>query len=320
MRADAIEQAQMNGYVLQKKQERQQAYRNLLIKAYHVDEASLRTMLTSKISAERFAAAYVTGERQLSWQTELIERLRDPNVTVREASRRSLVILSFFALQGMEQNSPSAGDAPAGKPAVVDFGPAPEASKSAQDEAAQKWTAWWSEHGVVGRTNGAELRSAGPDADLDAEAARLGAALVFAEPARQAEQLARYRDAKGIVYTEALANALQQLDGETRRTGREFLAERLSRMTAATLRDRLSDPRAELRRAAALARAMKNDRTAIPEIIPLLSDPEDLVVRGAKAALKSLSGKDFGPTNGATATERAASIKDWQTWWAKQKQ
>lgn len=156
------------------------------------------------------------------------------------------------------------------------------------------------------------------EADLDTTAARLSAALVFAEPSRQSEKLAQYRDTKGIVYTEALANALPQLEGATQKSAREFLADRLTRMTAATLRSLLDDPRPELRRAAALAWAMKDDRAAIPELIALLEDPEDLVVRAARAGLKSLTEQDFGPARDATPAERAWAVAEWKASWDKQ--
>jgi hypothetical protein len=198
---------------------------------------------------------------------------------------------------------------------VVDFGPKTKADATAQTEAAEQWRQWWSEHAGKGKAQRSEMRS---EAQLDAAAGRLSAALVFAEPSRQDVVLTRYREAKGVVYTEAMANALAQLDGESLTKGREYLAERLSRMTAATLHDRLSDPRAELRRAAALAFAAKDDRGAVPELIPLLEDSEELVVRGAKAALKSLTGQDFGPARGASASQRAEAVAAWKAWWRKQ--
>jgi hypothetical protein len=284
----------------------------------------LRTALTGRNTEGRFAAAYVVGERQLAWQPDLIARLTDPNDYVRQAARRSLVILSFFALREKSEGGDDAGDSRTAdkgikKDQVVDFGPQPKADKAAQKAAARKWEEWWDAHKPDGKAPAkSELLAVESEADLDASAARLSAALVFAEPARQAEKLAQYRDAKGIVYTEALANALPQLEGATQKSAREFLADRLTRMTAATLKSRLDDPRPELRRAAALAWAMKDDRAAIPELIALLEDPEDQVVRAARAGLKSLTEKDFGPAPGATAAERARAVADWKVWWDKQ--
>jgi hypothetical protein len=310
--------------VLQAQQQRQESLRTALVRAYAADETTLRTALTGRNTEGRFAAAYVVGERQLDWQPDLIARLTDPNEYVRQAARRSLVILSFFALrEGAAAGEDAKDSSTAGKgikqDEVVDFGPRPGADKEAQRAAAKKWEEWWDTHRPDGKVSAkSALRAVESEADLDASAARLSAALVFSEPARQAEKLAEYRDAKGIVYTEALANALPQLEGATQRAAREFLADRLTRMTAATLRSRLDDPRPELRRAAALAWAMKDDRAAIPALIALLEDPEDLVVRAVRAGLKSLTEQDFGPARDATPAERARAIADWKAWWEKQ--
>jgi HEAT repeat protein len=93
------------------------------------------------------------------------------------------------------------------------------------------------------------------------------------------------------------------------------LAERMSRMTTATLRDRLKDDEAEMRRAAALAAAMKEETAHIPRLIELLDDSDTAVSRAAHAALKSLSGKDFGPAKEATRADQAHSIAAWKAWW-----
>ena len=98
-----------------------------------------------------------------------------------------------------------------------------------------------------------------------------------------------------------------------------FLAERLCRMTAATLRGMLKANEAELRRAAALACAMKDDKDHIPDLIGALTDTDEGVARAAKAGLKSLTGKDFGPAVGASATEKAKAVAAWKEWYAKEK-
>jgi HEAT repeat protein len=237
---------------------------------------------------------------------------------VRQAARRSLIILSFFALQNQKPNNASTDDNAVGTAVIVDFGPKPSAEKSEREQAAKEWKSWWDRHAAGKADQRSALKSALTDAEIDAEAARLSAALVFATPEKQTAKLAQYRETPGVVYTEALADALPQLNGEITGAARNALAERLSRMTAATLSGRLGDPRAEMRRAAALAWAMKEDRSAIPALIPLLADKDELVVRAAKAGLKSLSGKDFGPNRGATDSERSAAIAAWKSWWQQQ--
>ena len=64
---------------------------------------------------------------------------------------------------------------------------------------------------------------------------------------------------------------------------------------------------------------MKDDKIHVPDLIDRLTDDEELVVRAAKAGLKSLTGKDFGPANGATKAEHKAAADAWRAWWGKQK-
>jgi hypothetical protein len=90
-------------------------------------------------------------------------------------------------------------------------------------------------------------------------------------------------------------------------------------MKAQTLEGYLEDEDAEIRRAAALAAAMKDARSLTPKLIGLLEDREPTVAWAARAALKSLSGKDFGPQPGASAEERQQAIDAWRDWW-KQKE
>ena len=143
-------------------------------------------------------------------------------------------------------------------------------------------------------------------APADPEVSRLSDELVGADAGRQGEVLQKLRDGKGAAYTDALAHAIHRLEGEARGKARDALADRLSRMTAATLAEKLRDDDAEVRRAAALACAMKDERSHVPRLIELLGDPEPTVSRSARAALKSLAGQDLG-----------ADAAAWKDWWAK---
>jgi hypothetical protein len=149
----------------------------------------------------------------------------------------------------------------------------------------------------------------------DAEADRLAAELVDAEDGNQAEVLGRLRDSKGAVYTQALAQAIPKLTGGAKAKARDALADRLTRMTSGTLKDKLSDDDAEVRRAAALASAMKEERSYVPRLIELLADKEPAVVHAAHAALKSLTDRDFGPEPDAKPAEVAQAIMRWNSWW-----
>jgi hypothetical protein len=170
------------------------------------------------------------------------------------------------------------------------------------------------------KNEGESARTATPAAhDADTEATRLSRQLVKAAADKQDELIAGMRDARGSAYTEALASAIPQLDGEARKRAREALAERLSRMTSATLGIKLGDDDREVRRAAVLAVAMKEDRAHVGRLIELLDDREGLVSRAAHAALKSLSNEDFGPAADASREERKEAKAAWRAWWKEQR-
>jgi hypothetical protein len=132
--------------------------------------------------------------------------------------------------------------------------------------------------------------------------------------------LTQARDAKGATNTRALVlTATNTADYDRKKQVREALAERLCRMTPDTLRTMMKSEQSELRRAAALACAMKDDRSHIAELIELITDPDDSVTRAAKAGLKSLTGKDFGPEAEASAGQKALAATAWKEWFAKEK-
>ena len=164
---------------------------------------------------------------------------------------------------------------------------------------------------------GGEARSK-PRTPAEAAAVRLTDDLVKAVGEQRTALLKQLCDTKGPEYTEALAGVIARLEGDNRRLAREALADRLTRMKPATLREYFKDEAVEIRRAAALAAAQQDAKALIPDLIRLLSDPESLVERAAHAALKELSGKDFGPSSDADRSERAKAIAAWQVWLKKQ--
>ena len=257
-------------------------------------------------------AAYVVGERRLRWPSDLIPLLDDPTDLIRQAARRSLIILSFLELNPEEAArlaNPAPGQVPTpldqlNKP--VDFGPAPGAVKAARRTAVDKWTEWWAGRDPKGD---AALRSAGTDPE------RLAEALLKADGGRRAELVAEYRDAKGVKYTEALAEAIARSPAAGRADLREALAARMVRMTPDTLARYLNDPLPELRRAAALGLAKKGNTAHVNRLADLLTDPDPLVVRGAHEALKELAKEDLGPGDGASEQDRAEAAVKWRKWW-----
>jgi hypothetical protein len=147
------------------------------------------------------------------------------------------------------------------------------------------------------------------------EAEKEAEKLVGANETKWAGTLKLAKEGKGGQYTAALVRAIPQLEGKRQYQVREALIERLTRMTAETLKKYLSDRDQELRRAAAIAWAMRDDKAAVPELIELLEDTDEAVIRAAKAGLKSLTGEDFGPATGANDDQRREAMLKWRTWY-----
>jgi HEAT repeat protein len=150
------------------------------------------------------------------------------------------------------------------------------------------------------------------------EPARLAKELVRAPEALRRAPLEKLRDGKGSEYSRALAEAVAQLSGEAKTQARQALAERLARLKTANLAAYLADDDAELRRAAALACALKEEGTLVGKLIDLLNDSENSVRRAAYAALKELTKQDFGPARDAAPAEREQAASAWRAWWKKQ--
>ncbi len=146
-----------------------------------------------------------------------------------------------------------------------------------------------------------------PARAAEPDAGRLIEELVKAPADKQPALLEKLRDGKGAVFTQALAGAIPALGASMKTKARDALADRMERMTAGTLKDKLSDDDLEVRRAAALAVAMKEERSLVPRLIEMLQDREPAVARAALASLKSLTGQDLGPDADA-----------WKKWAARQ--
>jgi hypothetical protein len=296
-------------------QQRQRYWERLFLSTIDMSEADLRATLQTRNPARRFAAAYVVGEKFLAWHTDLIPLLEDKSDAVRQAARRSLVILSFLALNPQEAQrirSRQHTDPPtplAQLQSPVDFGPAPGAGPAARSRAVKEWTQWWA---------GREARlvtNYNPTEGYAGESQRLAGALLRADPRQRPQIVARYRDTKGAQYSEALALAIARLSGDDRQPLREALAGRMARMTNQTLGEYLQDEDAELRRAAALGLALRKSTAHFGRVIGLLLDSEPAVERAAHSALVSLSGEDFGPRVNASEEEKIQASAQWRKWW-----
>ncbi len=149
----------------------------------------------------------------------------------------------------------------------------------------------------------------------EAEIEKVSTALATATDGDWKAKIDEARDAKGSKWTRGLVLACGRLEAEKKQQARDALADRLTRMTVKSLREMLADPDPELRRAACLAVAMKEEKLLIPALIERITDPSDIVVRAAKAALKAMSQADFGPPNGADDEAKLKAAATWRAWY-----
>jgi hypothetical protein len=155
------------------------------------------------------------------------------------------------------------------------------------------------------------------DPRLALDARQAAKQLHSSRPERQEAALAKLRDGNGTTYTEELAASIPKLAGTTQAKARQALAERLARMKADTLRNKLQEANAEIRRAAAAACSRKEMKSLIPDLIPLLEDSEQAVARAAHSSLRTLTGQDLGPKKQEDALPEAwaEAAAAWRAWW-----
>ena len=163
-----------------------------------------------------------------------------------------------------------------------------------------------------------ESKSAPKALDEQTDKGKMAIAIVQAVGVKQEKLIEQYRDEKGVKYTEALTEAIPHLAGDAKAKARKALAERLARMKAETLTEYLKDEEPEIRRAAALACALKDSKAHIPHLIEMLREKDVVVEWAVLEALKDLTGKNFGPAANATAAEREKAVAAWLEWWKKQ--
>lgn len=268
----------------------------------------LQAIVAHKDPLVRLLVISAISRRRVHLEKELIERLDDPVRIVREAAHRALIRLG----RG------------------TDFGPVPKASRKGIARSIEKWGHWHAlQQSELAKS--AALAAAGKTAasletlplalvgdeqsELTTEVARMSEELVAANGDEQLAIIARLRDSKGTDNTDALALAIPKLSGDAQRQARDALTQRLTRMTAATLRDKLQDDNVEVRRAAALACGRKNAKEHIADLLQLLDDAEMDAVQAARLALKELTGQDFGPSSDAGSRKRADAAEAWRKWW-----
>jgi hypothetical protein len=129
-----------------------------------------------------------------------------------------------------------------------------------------------------------------PAAENDARANALATELVEAPEHKKDALIKELKESKGVVYSQALAQAIPRLDGTIQGKARTALVARMKRMTASTLRNKLADDDREIRYAATVACASKQDPGLVQDLNELLDDAEPVIAQAALASIKALSG------------------------------
>jgi HEAT repeat protein len=145
-----------------------------------------------------------------------------------------------------------------------------------------------------------------PHAELTVEAAKLRDQLINASAKKRDVVLTTLKDGEGPEYTVALADAIPKLPKDYQDKTRQALAERLSLMTAETLRDKFGDDDIEIRTAAIQACVMKGEASLVSDLSELLEDPSPAVAGLASDAIKTLSKVKEKQTSSQTTEVSAA--------------
>jgi hypothetical protein len=262
-----------------------------LSKLEEADAAALTTALADKDPTIQLAAIQVVHRRRLHRERELITCLESAQPLIRTAARAALVRLARGA----------------------DFGPEPDADRLEFRSALRRWKTW------LARQEGPAAAEPPPPDPTDAEASRWAVELAQATPDRETPLLQRLRSAAEPQGTLALAAAIRELKGVRQTRAREVLAQRLAAQGEATLKKRLTDEDAEVRRAAVTAAGTEKAKALIPEALKLLEDPDAGVAQAARSALKRLTDRDFGPAPDASPQDRSVAIGEWYRWWVAQR-
>jgi HEAT repeat protein len=267
----------------------------ILLDLGKADEKALEQALADKNPMVRLTAIQVISQQRLHLERDLIERLLDPQPLIRTAARQALIRLS----RG------------------VDFGPKAGAPKLEHLQAVYRWRNWLALQ--QSESSGKTQLQNPVQADADAQADRLVVELVQAKKDRETELLDSLRTGPEPQGTMVLAAAIRELKTPRQAKVRQTLALRLADQEVSQLKKRFTDEDVEVRRAALAAAGLKKDKALIPDALKLLEDPELAVAQEARATLKLLTGRDFGPAANASPLDRSIAIGQWYGWWLKQK-
>jgi hypothetical protein len=113
----------------------QRQLESLIKQVSNKSESEIKDLLKSPKPEMRFAAAVVVGDKGLHLADPLVEMLNDSDILVRQAARRSLVVLSYYVDAGKKAKLRNV------KPQAVDYGPK-TTTKWVVKDSQKKWQDW----------------------------------------------------------------------------------------------------------------------------------------------------------------------------------
>jgi HEAT repeat protein len=273
-------------YLVDKKKTHEQL--NQQMELFHADPEILRNKVHDADPVTRLVVVQAIGQRRLPLGAELIGRLEDAEPLIRDAAHRSLVRLSR-------------GN---------DFGPRPGGTLLDHKKALRQWLTWW----AYEAPHAAGPAPVPPDA-AERAALRYRTEILQAANINLDRALDKVQKAASPAATHGLSAACAEMKGTPKAKARQVLVERLADLPEEKLKEKLADADGEMRRAAALACGQKKFAKLIPAVLKCLEDEEPEVAQAARASLKELTGKDFGPLPNAAPLDQFRAIGQWYGWW-----
>jgi hypothetical protein len=130
--------------------------------------------------------------------------------------------------------------------------------------------------------------------------------------------LAEAEKRQGTKAVDLLLLGIANPDAEIAKLSQGLLTKNLQHQSGDVLKTLLKHDRKDMRIGAAQAIGAKKLRYG-KELIGLLQDGDDDVRQAGRAALKQISGVDYGPESDASFGARESAVERWRDWWGRQK-
>jgi hypothetical protein len=294
------------GELLRKQADRKELLDGLFQEVVRQDPAELKARLQDKEPDIRLVAVRAVADRRLHFEDLLIGLLDDPSPDVAEAAQHGLVRLS-------RGNN---------------FGPSRNATAADRAGASRAWLYWLLLQDIPGQPSpewlAQKLRTGRPDLqdwllDQLRDWPREDATTIVARTIPLLTAVSEpATDSPGAKIESSPTVKTQDVETSPQQQLRRALARRLSKLAGKALQTALASSDAEIRRAAIVACALREEKGLVPALIAALKDREAAVAQAAHQALRELTGQDLGPAAGASAAAIDSAAAAWLRWWQNQ--